>query len=113
MSSLFESARGLLRASIADCFGSPITITTLEGDQREINGYIKEAKRGEHKVYRLLTEESLPEQCSTTYQGIDYMLVYELPVEGNGTDSQISREYVMIQKDSGARADGWSEFSNQ
>ncbi len=41
------------------------------------------------------------------------MLVYELPVEGNGTDSQITREYVMIQKGSGVRADGWSEFSNQ
>lgn len=113
MSSLFESARGLLRASIADCFGYPILITTLKGDQREINGYIKQAKRGEHVVHRLLTNESLPEECSTTYEGNDYMLVYELPVTGNGTDSQITREYVMIRKGNGARADGWSEYANQ
>ncbi|EPP24993.1 hypothetical protein L910_0142 [Vibrio fluvialis PG41] len=41
------------------------------------------------------------------------MLVYELPVTGNGTDSQITREYVMIRKGNGARADGWSEYANQ
>ncbi len=113
MSSLFESARGLLRASIADCFGSPITITTLEGDQREITGYIKEAKQGEHVVHRLLTSEELPEECSTVYEGNNYMLVYELPVKGNGTDSQISREYVMILKGNGARTDGWSEYPDE
>ncbi len=113
MSSLFDSARGLLRASIADCFGYPITITTVEGDQREITGYIKAAKQGEHVVHRLLTSEDLPEECRTSYEGNDYMLVYELPVQGNGSDSQISREYVMIQKGNGARVDGWSEFPNQ
>ncbi|MBF4256893.1 hypothetical protein EAY27_13935 [Vibrio anguillarum] len=110
MSSLFESARGLLRASIADCFGHSILVTTAEGDQLEIIGYIQSAKRGEHTVHRLLTDEALPEQCSTVYKDKPYMLVYEMPVKSTGTDSQITREYVMVQKGSGARGDGWSEY---
>lgn len=113
MSSLFDSARGLLRASIADCFGYSINIITPQGDQRQIIGYIKHAKRGEHLVYRLITDERLPEDCATTHFGDDYVLVYDLPVKGTGTDSQISREYAMIQKSSSQRHDGWSEYANE
>lgn len=111
MSSPFDHARSLLRASIADCFGGSILVTTKEGNQREINGYIRRAKRGELTVYRLFTADSLPEQYSTIYDQERFMLVYEQPVKSTGTDSQITLEYAMVKMGSGARKDGWSEYN--
>ncbi|PMJ90290.1 hypothetical protein [Vibrio sp. 10N.261.55.A7] len=111
MSSAFDYARSLLRASITDSFGYTISITASDGEPKEIKGYIQSAKRGNHTVHRLITSESLPESCSTVYRDLNFMLVYEQPVKGNGTDSQISNEYVMVPIGEGASSNGWSEFT--
>lgn len=110
MTSRFDYARGLLRASIADCFGRSIVVTTPEGAEQEINGYIRSAKRGNHTLYRLISNETLPEQCSTVHEGMPYLLVYEQPIKGNGTDSQISNEFVLMPQGEGANKNAWSEF---
>ncbi|WED23072.1 hypothetical protein L3Q72_06675 [Vibrio sp. JC009] len=109
MPGAFESARELLRASIADCFGYPITVTTAEGDPREINGYIRESKEENHTIYRLISDSSLPEGCTLTHKGRRYFLTYEAPLRDSGSDSQIAREYTMALVAEG-KSDGWSEY---
>ncbi|MGD8109378.1 hypothetical protein [Vibrio sp. TRT 17S01] len=109
MSSLFDSARSLLRASIADCFGSTHIVTTPEGDRREIIGYIRTSAQGNHIVHRLISSDVLPESCLLDYQGKRYLLVYEEPLRDAGSDSQIALEYTMAQQTSGGN-DGWSEY---
>ncbi|HFQ4959207.1 TPA: hypothetical protein ACGUPM_002660 [Vibrio vulnificus] len=109
MASRFESARELLRASIADCFGQSLYVMTRQGDQKPITGYVRRDEKGTRQVLLLQTDAELPEGCTTVYGDKRYQLVFKAPVKVNGTDSQIMREYVLVQEGSGASRE-WSEF---
>lgn len=110
MSSLFDNARTLVRASIADCFGSPQQVFNAEGEAVEVTGYVKKQQQGEHIVHRLLTHQTLPESCSLQYEGKTYALVYEAPLEKHSKSSQITNEYTLVISVKGS-SNGYSEFN--
>ena len=110
MTSLFDNARGLLRASIADCFGSPKSVVTEQGDTLTIFGYVKKSQQGERITFRLLTCETLPEHCIIQHEGLVYFLSYAqaLP-SGNGASGLIN-EYTLVRQAKGSKNE-WSEFN--
>ncbi|NOH85530.1 hypothetical protein F0249_17175 [Vibrio sp. 03-59-1] len=110
MSSLFDNARGLLRASIADCFGSPKSVINEQGDTLSIIGYVKKSQHGERITFRLLTSETLPDHCTMAHEGLVYSLSYaqSLP-SGNGA-SGLTNEYTLVRHAKGSQNE-WSEFN--
>lgn len=110
MSSLFDNARGLLRASIADCFGSKQYVIAEDGSPLEVIGYVKKSQRDDHIIQRLLTPQDLPENCVIHYQGKTYALVYDKPLTRANDTSQITNEYTLVIQAEGS-SNGWSEFN--
>ncbi|AIU67000.1 hypothetical protein ABF162_08300 [Vibrio coralliilyticus] len=109
MSSLFDNARALVRASIADCFGSPQQVFASDGSPIEVTGYVKKQQEGDHIVRRLLTHQTLSQDCSMQYEGKTYALVYEAPLEKQSKSSQITNEYTLVTSVKGS-SNGYSEF---
>lgn len=107
--SAFESARALVRDSIRTCFGKPMFVMTPQGKQIEIVGYVRNREKETNQVHLLETDAQLPERCTMLYRDKRYMLVFNAPAKGFGSDSQIMREYVMTLAEAGAKNE-WSEF---
>ncbi|MBU2897690.1 hypothetical protein [Vibrio hepatarius] len=109
MSSFFDNARTLVRASIADCFSSPQQVFVSDGSPIKVTGYVKKQQKGDHIVRCLLTHQTLPENCSMQYEGKTYSLVYEAPLEKHSKSSQITNEYTLVISVKGS-SNGYSEF---
>ncbi|MFD2177858.1 hypothetical protein [Veronia pacifica] len=117
MSSLFDSARGLLRASIVANFGNPFTVTLPDGTSKEVSGYVRFSESEGVKAYRFLTDAELPCGSWVTHKHAPYRLSFSAMAKGRGNDvSQLIREYVMShapdepQQHAEAKHNEWSEF---
>lgn len=96
MSSPFDNARELLRASITDCFGSNQQVFAADGSPLDVVGYVKEFQHGNHKAYRLLTGSVVPEGACIEHKGKMYSLTVMSPVERSQTkQSQLTHEYIL------------------
>lgn len=113
MNSLFDNARGLLRASIADCFGSEQRVFASDGSLLNVSGYVKEFQRGNHKSYRLLTSDKIPEGSNIEYLGKVYSLTVVKPVERSQfKQSQLTEEYMLSSGSSEENDNDYSEWES-
>ncbi|WP_158161226.1 hypothetical protein [Grimontia hollisae] len=105
----FEQARGLLRASLLDNFGSDHTVTLSDGYSHTVRGYVKSAETDGVKTHHFYASEDIEPGSRVMVNGQSYSLAFA----GRVGASQVVRLYVMSLpvRNQGA-INGWSEFEN-
>lgn len=109
----FEQARGLLRASLLDNFGSDHTVTLSDGYSHTVRGYVKSTETDGVKTHHFYASEDIEPGSRVMVNGQSYSLAFAGMADGKGGQSQVVRMYVMSLpvRNQGA-SNGWSEFEN-